>query len=258
MNYHDQSWIMNKMQEHYNEVLQYYTENEVLGLFLFGSQNYNCDTSQSDIDTKAIILSTSEKYIGRMHRRANGEIIFFIDARYLINGLKEQITDYFDILLTPYYILNPRYKHIIEEMHNNLHIIFNGSTQKQYAYLYEEASRNFLLFKQEVNEYNRQRIETYGYDNKSLYHLYRFYQLIKYVNENHDYSWLPLFNNIDNMLKIKSGTLNLEQAYHMAITCFKGIEAIYQSAPVEISNEKTINLLNSLLEKIYITFVKEE
>jgi len=36
----------------------YFLENqglEVLGVFLFGSQNYCCDTSASDIDVKSIV-----------------------------------------------------------------------------------------------------------------------------------------------------------------------------------------------------------
>lgn len=45
---------MNRLQEHYNEIKN--MGYEIVGVFLQGSQNYELDYENSDIDSKAIIL----------------------------------------------------------------------------------------------------------------------------------------------------------------------------------------------------------
>ena len=43
MNFHSDEWIMNKVKEHYDEALQYFKEEQIVGVFLQGSQNYGLD-----------------------------------------------------------------------------------------------------------------------------------------------------------------------------------------------------------------------
>ena len=44
--------IMKRVQEHYDEALQYFPEEQIVGVFLQGSQNYELDYEGSDVDTK--------------------------------------------------------------------------------------------------------------------------------------------------------------------------------------------------------------
>ena len=44
--------------QHYNHLLKYVEEDYVFGVFLVGSQNYGLATSDSDVDTKAVVLPT--------------------------------------------------------------------------------------------------------------------------------------------------------------------------------------------------------
>ena len=60
MNFHSDKWIMDRVQEHYNESLEYFPEDRIVCLVLQGSQNYGLDTPSSDIDTKLIITPTFE------------------------------------------------------------------------------------------------------------------------------------------------------------------------------------------------------
>ena len=50
--------IQKAIQEHKNKVLELYPEHQILGIFVYGSQNYNIATENSDVDTKAIIVPT--------------------------------------------------------------------------------------------------------------------------------------------------------------------------------------------------------
>ena len=58
MNYHSDQWIMNCVQQHYNDALEYFPEDRIVGLFYQGSGNYGLDTPTSDVDTKLIITPT--------------------------------------------------------------------------------------------------------------------------------------------------------------------------------------------------------
>ena len=52
--------IMERLQHDYAVTRAKY---EVLGVFLSGSQNYNCQTETSDIDTKVIVIPTLDEMI---------------------------------------------------------------------------------------------------------------------------------------------------------------------------------------------------
>ena len=50
--------IMKRLQDHYDEALQYFPEDRIVGVFLQGSQNYGLDYEGSDVDTKLIVVPT--------------------------------------------------------------------------------------------------------------------------------------------------------------------------------------------------------
>ena len=50
--------ISTKIIEHYNEALKYFPKENIIGVFLYGSQNYGCDTENSDVDTICIVIPT--------------------------------------------------------------------------------------------------------------------------------------------------------------------------------------------------------
>ena len=62
-NYHSDEWIMNRLQEHYDDVLSQYPEDRIVGIFCYGSTNYNIDIESSDIDSKVILLPSWDEII---------------------------------------------------------------------------------------------------------------------------------------------------------------------------------------------------
>ena len=54
--------VMKRVQDHYNESLEYFKENEIVGIFLQGSQNYGLELPTSDVDTKLIVVPRLLEY----------------------------------------------------------------------------------------------------------------------------------------------------------------------------------------------------
>lgn len=89
-------------------------EKHILGIFLYGSQNYQCDLEDSDIDTKAIYVPSKEEAIFdkiriKEYKLPNGEHCELMDVRHFVNNLKKQNINFVEVLYTDYYWLNPVY-----------------------------------------------------------------------------------------------------------------------------------------------------
>lgn len=109
--------IMDALTEHKERVLQDYTEDQLLGVFLYGSQNYGLRTENSDVDTKAILIPTVQdlvlgKPVSREIQLENGEHCVVKDLRELIRMFEKQGIDPLEILFTDYCLINQKYNHI--------------------------------------------------------------------------------------------------------------------------------------------------
>lgn len=97
MNYHSDQWIMDRVQEHYNEALESFPKDRIVGIFYQGSGNYGLDYEDSDVDTKLIVTPTfkdiamNKNPVSTTHIRANDENA---DAKEHIDGLKHDLYNY--------------------------------------------------------------------------------------------------------------------------------------------------------------------
>ena len=107
-----------------------YKEENILGIFVYGSQNYNLDTEDSDWDTKAIIVpsfrdlvledTVSEQIeiyniyngIYCCDKDSTGEHCEVKDIREMVNMFKKQNINFIEILFTEYKWINPIYRDI--------------------------------------------------------------------------------------------------------------------------------------------------
>ena len=104
------------LQEHKQKVLDELkiAESQLLGVFLYGSQNYGLSTEDSDVDTIAIVLPNEyDLYFSRpltkeLHLE-NGEHCVVKDIREIFNEFKKQNVNFLEILVTDYKWLNPIY-----------------------------------------------------------------------------------------------------------------------------------------------------
>lgn len=108
--------VMKRVQEHYDEALCYFPEDQIVGCFLQGSQNYGLDYEGSDVDTKLIVVPNfrdiclNKKPVSTTHVRANDEHTDWKDVRLYMETFRKQNLNFLEILFTPYYIINPLYR----------------------------------------------------------------------------------------------------------------------------------------------------
>ncbi len=108
--------IMRRIRDHYEEALQYFSEDQIVGIFLQGSQNYDLDYEGSDVDTKLIVVPSfkdiclNRKPVSTTHVRENNEHIDWKDVRKYVEEFRKQNLNFLEILFTDFYIINPMYE----------------------------------------------------------------------------------------------------------------------------------------------------
>lgn len=107
--------IAKTLQEYYKELETHYPEGSILGIFLYGSQNYDFSTPTSDIDAKAIYIPTMEEMallkqpISKEYHMPNGAHVELKDIRLMWQMWKKQNMNFVEILFTDYYLIHKWY-----------------------------------------------------------------------------------------------------------------------------------------------------
>lgn len=113
-----------------------FKEENIVGIFAYGSQNYGVATETSDWDTKAIIVPSYEELVlrppvSREIHLENEEHCEVKDIREIVNMFKKQNINFLEILYTEYKWVNPMYKRQWEiYFEENREIITHYDTNK--------------------------------------------------------------------------------------------------------------------------------
>ena len=106
------------LKEHKQAILDKgYKEEQLLGIFLYGSQNYGCETEESDVDTKAIYIPTFEELcfddpVSKEICLKNDEHCEIKDIREMVKNFQKQNINFLEILFTDKCWINPRFRDI--------------------------------------------------------------------------------------------------------------------------------------------------
>ena len=110
--------VMARVEKHYNRAIEHYGEEAVLGVFCYGSWNYNTNTPDSDVDTKCILVpSLRDLAIHPMqvkHLHVDDEVCECMSIMHMVANWKKQNINFVEIMFTEYCKINPLY----EEMWN--------------------------------------------------------------------------------------------------------------------------------------------
>lgn len=107
--------IMERLREHYDAALQFFPADRIVGIFLYGSQNYGLDTPESDVDTKCVVIPSfrdicnNAQPVSFTHVLENNEHIEFKDIRLMLGEFLKQNMNFVEILFTKYCIVNEMY-----------------------------------------------------------------------------------------------------------------------------------------------------
>ena len=111
------SLVMDKVQKHYEYASQNFEQDNIVGIFLIGSQNYGTDLPTSDVDTELIVTPTLEEIYQNKQAKSStitlpdsNEQIKIKDIRCVFSEFKKQNINTIEVLYTNYCILNEMYK----------------------------------------------------------------------------------------------------------------------------------------------------
>lgn len=222
--------MIDRIIEHYNEVLKEIPEEQIFFIALQGSQNYGLADKDSDVDTKCVVLPSLEEIIFNKEPRSytmvldNDEHIDIKDIRLMFGQYRKQNINFVETLFTDEVKVNPSYQEYYDELikHREEIARYNPTqaiktmcgmcNEKYHALTHRYPSRAYY-------------IDKYGYDGKQLSHLARVYDFMCKYAEGKPYNEClkPDKNDIDVLLGIKRHTLgiNQETAENMADSLLK-------------------------------------
>ena len=250
--------IIKRLVEHYNEVenMNY----EIVGVFLQGSQNYELDYEDSDIDSKAILLPKfhdfvlNSKPISTTHILDNDEHVDLKDIRLMFECFKKQNINFVEILFTKYKIINPKYENLFKRLLDNNEKI---ARYNNYATVNCISGMSMEKYKALEHPYPTiiDKIEKYGYDPKQLHHIIRLNEFIKRYLAGESYTNCLISKNKKYLIEVKKGIHTLKEARQIAKVLTDQTANIkneyIKNNPVKIDNE-----CNDILNEILVEIIK--
>ena len=212
--------IQQALKEHKQRVLDAgYAEEQILGIFLYGSQNYGTENDNSDVDTKCILIPTINQLAFhpinvKELRLYNDEHCEVMNIIHLVKNFRKQNTNFIEILYTKYCWINPFYENLWKE---------NFLNQKEYISHYDMNKCLQSICGQAISTLNQNPL-----DGKKCGNGRRLqYFLTRYLN-GEEYSTCIKLNNtvIKEILNIKTSTMNDDSYAKELIKWFEQIRAL--------------------------------
>jgi len=107
---------MTTVQDHYNYIVsQGIDPRSIIGIFCYGSQNYGVDDENSDLDTKCLIIPSTDdlirggSYYVKEYHLPTGEHCEVMDIRHYVASAKKQNINFLEIMYTDIKWVNPYY-----------------------------------------------------------------------------------------------------------------------------------------------------
>lgn len=227
--------IKDRLYDHLIDSFMMYNKNQVVGLFLQGSQNYNLAVPTSDVDTKLIVvpsfkdIALARKPVSTTHIRNNEEHIDAKDIRSYITTFYKQNLNFLEILFTPYSWMNPAYSaewhRLVKERELIAHMNPVRGIKSMYGIALEKYHAMEHRYPSKIH-----LIEKYGYDAKQLSHLARIRIFLEHFLENEPYEecLIPKDEERAYIMTLKTDYFPLETARSLAEAEKAKVEALYE------------------------------
>ena len=266
MNFHSDEWIMDRVREHYNEALEHFPEDRIVGIVLQGSQNYGLDTYKSDIDTKLILTPTFEDIamnrqpISTTYIRADNSHTDWKDIRLMLKTFRSCNLNFLEILFAPYYIVNPLYAEEWNRLIQDNELIASYNPRKAIETMRGLARRKYEQMEHESPSHHDD-IEKYGYSPKEFHHLLRIEEYIERYTSGESYADCLHTKKAAYLRSIKLEPLHLDAARLVAKKAMDYIDRMYDYFIAENNieiNKDVDNLLDDVQYNIMKIAIKKE
>lgn len=212
--------VQRQVEEHYKNICQ--LGYNVVGVFLYGSYNYELDYEKSDVDTKAIILPSLEDIV--LNRKpvdvtidmGNNCQCDVKDIRKVFENFRKQNINYIEMLFTKYYKLNPVYEELFQPMMDKAEWI-----ARYHVFAHLNCMMGMILEKDNALTHPypsiQDKIEKHGYDNKQLHHILRIREVFERYCSGEPYGQILIPRDKQELLNVKAGYVyTLEEAKRMS------------------------------------------
>lgn len=250
--------IYQVLQNHYNTLQD--KGYIVVGVFLYGSQNYQLDHERSDVDTQAIVLPSLNDIIVERESvsttiEMENNLCDVKDVRTLFKHLRAQRVNYIETLFTRYYILNPEYKDIYQTVLDHAEDIARYDTHRHVKCMYGMAVNNYIRICHRL---------TVAADkpSKCLHHIFRMREMAERYINGENYSDVLIPGDLTYLLTMKRNCgLNVSDIKQLAQELCEELETLrdqYTQQTPRHKNAEIENLLTDVLTRLIRKSLKIE
>lgn len=251
--------VMDRLQENYDKLIN--DGYEIVGVFLQGSQNYNLQYENSDIDCKAIILPSFDEFLFNKKPISttlvleNNEHIDLKDIRLMFDCFKKQNINFVEILFTEYKIMNPKYEKLFQAMFDNNEAIAHYDNYKALNCISGMCMEKYKALKHPYPA-TRDKIDKFGFDGKQLHHILRLNDFIKDYLKGKPYSECLISKNREYLIKVKKN--DIYNVCEAEIIAKASQEDTYKIVKDYMANHEILidNRMNEIMEKVLRNIIK--
>lgn len=263
--YKRDEWKINdrlKADYNYLEFLGY----EVVAVVLQGSQNYDLDYEDSDIDTKALVLPSVDdiilggKKVSLTKVLETNEHIDIKDIRLMFDNFLKQNINFLEILFSKYSYVNPIYKEYMDILINNREEI---AAYDNYRGLNCAVGMSFQKYKALEHPYPsiKDKIDEYGYDGKQLHHMIRLDEFIhRYFEKGQTFEECLISKDPHYLISVKKNEeYSLKEAQEIAEVVNRKTVARkekYMRENPQTKKEEVPILLENLIKTLFKDYLK--
>ena len=245
----------------------------VVGIFLYGSQNYNLDYEGSDIDLKAIVIPSindivfNNKPISTTIDIPDG-LCDIKDIRLMVQSWRKQNVNFMELLFTEYSYVNPLFYEFFRPLLAARETIVRYNEKRAVdclrGFVYEKYYR---LFKDTPSQHDE--VTKYGYAAKQLVHMERLASLLEHYMKREPYmeclmvspeerqKWIDLKTYSPNPLSVDEVKERSQKVIEIVEDNILNAEKYYGFTPSP-QNEEVDKILNTFTEKcLKFSFKKE-
>lgn len=251
--------IQNKLNSHVQLVREKFPNYTFYFCALYGSQNYGLDTEDSDVDTKIAVIPSGKDIIlgyeklSTTLRLEDGSVCEVKDIREMANQFYKGNINFTEMLYTPYYIQNENipqpYSFDVLKLYRDM--IANRDPLNLMKMVAAMARTKYLTLTK-VNNNNKEAIEKYGYDSKSLVTLLRLetfmYNYLFDYPENYSLCLVP--GNNEDLRRLKINPVSFEVADGLAKNGIEAVDGMLNMAKDTYSTEEWQDKITNNSKKV--------
>ena len=260
-----------RLYEHWEDALKLYPKERIVALVLQGSQNYGLDDAESDVDTKLLLVPTlneiifNKQPVSTTHVRDNDEHIDAKDIRLYWQCFRKGNPNFVEVLFTDYYIVNPMYADLWEEMRSKRELVARVNPLVAAKAMMGMVQEKFHAMEHRYPS-RAHIVDKFGYDPKQLQHLIRMSWFLEtYVYDECCYKDILTLgytvNGQENfkkwLLDVKRGReYRLEEAREVAATWLARAEHVLTYAK-EIYDGKENSVVSAFMDEVFGEMIKK-